>query len=204
MGERAGRVPVRIVLYPADVHVSGVTGEFVVARSLRELRAELEAAEPAALVLDLGSGGHGALDLLRERRARGARTPVLLLAPLGDTEAVERAGALGACTVLARESASGAVIAAALAELIELAPAARADASRAPAMLFKTDSDGGFTHFTQRLLGYLGLREAEARGRGWLERIHADDRGAWAAAFADELEEPRAFALDLRVRTAAG
>lgn len=197
-------MPVRIVVYPGDVHVSGVSAELVVARSLRELRAELEAGEPAALVLDLASGGHGALDLLRECRARGARTPVLLLAPIGDAEAAERARALGACTVLARESASGAVVAAALRELVELEPAARADASRAPAMLFKTDAEGGFTHFTHRLLGYLGLRESEACGRGWLERIHADDRGAWAAAFADELEEPSAFGLDLRVRTAVG
>jgi len=197
-------VPVRIVVYPADVHVSGVAAELVVARSLRELRAELEADEPAALVLDLGSGGHGALDVLRERRARGARTPALLLAPLGDTEAAERARALGACTVLARESASGAVVTAALAELVELAPAERADASRAPAMLFKTDAEGGFTHFTHRLLGYLGLRAAEARGRGWLERVHPDDRGAWVAAFADEFEEPRWLSVDLRVRSAAG
>jgi len=197
-------VPVRIVVYPADVHVSGVSAELVVARSLRELRAELEAEEPAALVLDLENGGHGSLDLLRERRARGSRAPVLLLAPLGDAEAAERARALGSCTVLARESATGAVVAAALVELLELAPAPHADASRAPAMLFKTDPEGVFTHFTRRLLGYLGLGESEARGRGWIERIHADDRGAWAAAFADPLEEPGALALDLRVRTASG
>jgi PAS domain S-box-containing protein len=195
---------VRIVVYPGDVHVSGVSAGLVVVRSLRELRAELEAGEPAALVLDLGSGGHGALDLLRERRARGSRTPVLLLAPLGDAEAAERAGALGPCTVLARESATGAVVAAALSELVEITPAARADASLAPAMLFKTDREGGFTHFTRRLHAYLGFGEAEARGRGFLERIHPDDRGEWAAAFADGLEEPGALALDLRVRTSAG
>ncbi len=197
-------MPVRIVVYPGDVHVSGVQAELSVARSLRELRAELEGEEPDALVLDLESGGHGALDLLRERRARGSTVPVLVLAPHGDAEAAERCRALGLCTLLSRESATRAVVVAALAELVELASAPPTDASRAPAMLFKTDSHGGFTHFTHRLLGWLGLRESEVRGRGWFERIHPDDRGAWAAAFADSLEEPAELEMDLRLRAAGG
>lgn len=197
-------MPVRIVVYPGDVHVSGVQAELSVARSLRELRAELEGEEPDALVLDLESGGHGALDVLRERRARGSTVPVLVLAPHGDAEAAERCRALGLCTLLSRESATRAVVVAALAELIELAAAPPTDASRAPAMLFKTDSHGGFTHFTHRLLAWLGLRESEVRGRGWFERIHPDDRGAWAAAFADSLEEPDELSTDLRLRAADG
>lgn len=197
-------MPVRIVVYPGDVHVAGVQAELSVARSLRELRAELEREEPDALVLDLESGGHGALDVLRERRARGSTVPVLVLAPHGDAEAAERCRALGLCTLLSRESATRAVVVAALAELIELTGAKPTDASRAPAMLFKTDSLGGFTHFTHRLLHWLGAREAEARGRGWFERIHPDDRGAWAAAFAEALEEPAELSLDLRLRAADG
>jgi PAS domain S-box-containing protein len=207
---------VRIVVYPADVRISGVSAELAITRSLQELRAALEAEEPAALVIDLESGGHGALDVLRERRARGSTVPVLALAPLGDAEAAERARALGCCTLLARESATSAVVSAALNELLELAPSAelissaepttsgKADASRAPAMLFKTDPHGGFSHFTRRLLAYLGKSESEARGRGWFECIHPEDRGAWAAAFAARLEEPGELATDLRLRTAAG
>jgi PAS domain S-box-containing protein len=195
---------VRIVVYPGGVRVSGVRAEVAVARSLRELRDELEAQEPAALVLDLESGGHGALDVLRERRAHGSTVPVLVLAPHGDSEAAERTRALGLCILLARESATRALVAAALTELLELAPAPPTDAARAPAMLFKTDANGGFTHFTRRLLGYLGLREAEARGCGWFERIHPEDRGAWAAAFADGLDDPTELATDLRLRRADG
>jgi light-regulated signal transduction histidine kinase (bacteriophytochrome) len=48
------------------------------------------------------------------------------------------------------------------------------------------------------------MRESEARGRGWFERIHPEDRGAWAAAFADGLDEPAGLATDLRLRCADG
>ncbi len=209
-------MPVRIIVYPADVRISGVPVELVRTRSLRELRSALETEEPAALVIDLESGGHGGLDVLREQRARGSTVAVLALAALGDAEAAERARALGSCTVLARESATSAVVSAALRELLELAPsverepsaeqrpAVKADATRAPAMLFKTDPEGGFSHFTTRLLAYLGRTESEARGRGWLECIHPEDRGVWAAAFAAGLEEPGELGADLRVCTAAG
>ena len=197
-------MPVRIVVFPADVRISGVSAELVIARSLGELRAALEADEPRALVIDLESGGHGALDVLRESRARGSKVPVLVLASLGDVEASARAQALGLCTVLARESATSAVVSAALTELLELLPRGPADASRAPAMLFKTDSHGGFSHFTRRFLSYLGKTDGEAHGRGWFECIHPEDRGAWAAAFSAGLEEPEALSADIRVRTAAG
>ncbi len=197
-------MPVRVVSYPGDVRVSGVSAEVVCARTLAELRAALEASTPAALVIDLSSGGHGALDLLRERRVRGSTVPALLLAPHGDTEAAERGRTLRHCTVLASESATSAVVSTALNELLGLSPAAPADASRAPAMLFKTDSRGGFTHFTRRWLAYLGIPESAARGLGWVESLHPDDRGAWAASFSAALEESAAFELDLRVRTASG
>jgi PAS domain S-box-containing protein len=209
-GERAVGVPVRIVVYPADVRISGVSAELAITRSLRELRVVLEAKEPAALVIDLESGGHGALDVVRERRARGSSVPVLVLAPLGDAEAAERARALGSCRVIARESATSAVVSAALNELLELVPSAEqsrsvtTDASRAPAMLFKTDPEGGFSHFTRRWLAYLGLTESAARGHGWLECIHPEDRGTWAAELAARLEERGEFAADLRVCTSAG
>jgi PAS domain S-box-containing protein len=197
-------VPVRIVVYPGDVRISGVSAEIAVARSRSDLRAALEAGELAALVVDLESGGHGALDVLRELRARGSNVPVLVLAPLGDVEAAERARALGACTVLARESATGAVVSACLRDLLELPPAAPADAARAPAMLFKTDALGGFTHFTRRFLAYLGLSETAARGRGWIERVHPEDRFALEAAFAAGIEECAEVEADVRVRTATG
>ncbi len=191
-------------MYPGDVRISGVSAEIAIARSPGELRSSLEAEDPAALGVALESGGHGAFDVLRERRARGSLVPVLVLAPLGDAEAADRARALGSCTLLARESATGAVVSAALHDLLELEPGAPVDASRAPAMLYKTDRHGGFSHFTRRFLGYLGLAEPSARGRGWFERIHPEDRFAWEAALAAGLEHPGELSTDLRVRTAAG
>ena len=155
-------------------------------------------------MVDLESGGHGALDVLRERRARGSVVPVLVLAPLGDAEAAQRARALGSCTVLARESATGAVVSACLQELLELAPGPPTDASHAPAMLFKTDPRGGFTHFTRRFLMYLDLSEATARGRGWLERVHPEDCFALEAALAAGIEESAEVEADVRMRTASG
>jgi len=197
-------VPVRIVVFPGDVRIAGVSAELAIARSLGDLRAALDADEPLALVIDLESGGHGALDVLREYRARGANVPVLLLASLGDAEAAARAQALGHCTLLARESATSAVVSAALNELLELSPRRPIDASRAPAMLFKTDPHGGFSHFTRRLQSYLGKSESEVQGRGFFECIHPEDRGAWAASFSAGLEEPDAISIDIRVRTASG
>ncbi len=203
VGEGAGHGPVRVVVYPGDVRISGVSADIAVARTPAELRALLDASDPAALVVDLESGGHGALDLLRERRARGSVVPVLLLAPLGDAEAAERSRALGACTVLARESATGAVVSACLRELLDVPEGGPADATRAPAMLFKTDPQGGFTHFTRRLLAYLGVSESEARGRGLFACVHPEDRFALEAAFAAALEEGAEVGADVRVRVAA-
>jgi PAS domain S-box-containing protein len=187
----------RVVGYPRDVCAAGV--ELEAFGSLRALRSALETDEVAALVLDVANGGHGALDLLRDLRARGSRAPALILAELGDAEAAQRAHALGGCTVLARESATRALVGAALREQLALAEPAPADASRAPAMLFKTDARGAFTHFTQRFLAYVGLGEVEASGEGWLARVHEDDRGELRAALADGLEGAHEVAADFRV-----
>lgn len=189
----------RVLGYPRAVCAAGI--EIEAFGSLRALREALAGDAPvAALVLDVSGGGHGALDVLRDLRARGARVPALILADAGDAEAAERASALGACTVLARASATRALLGAALREQLALAePPARADASRAPAMLFKTDARGAFTHFTRRFLAYVGLSEVEAAGDGWLARVHEEDRGEVAAALADGVECARDVSVDFRV-----
>ncbi len=176
-----------------------------------ELRAALERDGADALLLDVSAAGHGALDVLRERRARGGAVPALVLAAFGDIEAAERARALGGCAVLAREGVTPAVLAAALRELLpepaperEVRAAPRANAALAPAMLWRINPLGELTHCTRRFADFLGLSEDEARGRGWLDRVHADDRGEWLATWVDLCDAPRAETLDLRVRTAEG
>ena len=46
-------MPVRIVVYPGDVRISGVSAEIAVARSPAELRSAFDADDLAALVVDL-------------------------------------------------------------------------------------------------------------------------------------------------------
>jgi PAS domain S-box-containing protein len=220
---RGKRELVRLLVHPAEsaaepelrVALAAITRsgrvEWLGAANTAELRADLESECADALVLDVSLGGHGALDVLRERRARGSAIRALVIAAFGDAEAPERARALGGCTVLARESASPAVLEAALRELVptfdETPSAAHPTppgATLAPAMLWKSDARGEFTHFTRRFLEYLGCNEAEARGRGWFARIHPDDLGAWLATWSDLLESPREREIDFRVRTSGG
>jgi len=183
--------------------------EWLAAETSAELRAALERHGADALLLDVSLAGHGALDLLREQRARGVTTRALVIADLGDRESGARARELG-CALLARESLSPAVLAAALDDLLQVVPAtlpARAagrSAAFAPAMLWKCDARGELTHCTRRLLGFFGLDESQALGRGWVEAVHPDDRGEWLAAWADLQESPREDAFDVRMRRSGG
>ncbi len=237
MGEveaRGGRELVRLLVHPADsasepelqaaLEAITRTGrvEWLGAVHTAELRADLESESVDALLLDVSLAGHGALDVLRERRARGGTTRALVLAAFGDGEAAERARALGGCALLARDGVTPAVLEAALVELLALparhvaAPPAPSSvltpslaptqhsAALAPAMLWKCDARGEFTHFTRRFLEFLGCDASDARGRGWFEAVHPDDRGAWLATWADLVEAPRALALDFRVLAADG
>jgi len=207
--ESAGEPEVRAAL--AELGACG-RFEWRAAEDASDLRGVLERGSANALLLDVSAAGHGALDVLRERRAHGDATPALVLAEFGDGEAAERARALGGCTVLARESASAAVLVAALRAVLELpvptAPAAPVStsprsASLAPAMLWRSDARGNLSHATRRLFEFTGAREDELMGRGLFERVHPDDQGAWLAAFS-ELGAAGEWTLDLRVCARGG
>ena len=219
-GTRPGRELARLWVHPAEAAAEPEVraalaargpAEWVAAESSAELRAALEHGDASALLLDVSLAGHGALDLLRDQRARGVTTPALVIAELGDGETAARARELGGCVLLAREGLSAAVLGAALGELLP-PPAAseagagppRPSAAHAPAMLWKTDARGELTHCTRRLLDYLGLDESQAIGRGWLAAVHPDDHGEWLAAWADWQDSPREDTLDVRMRRADG
>ena len=134
------------------------------AKSASQLRGLLERGEARALVLDVSAAGQGALDVLRERRARGDALPALVIAAFGDVEAAERARALGGCT---RDRARGRDCRGAArgpdaSWSSSRQPPTPVSASLAPAMLWKADARGDFTHFTRRLLEFLGLSQAQA------------------------------------------
>jgi len=215
---RSRREVLRLWIHPAEsagepelcaaLQELGARVEWRSAPSASELRRVLEAGQVDALVLDVSSAGHGVLDVLRERRARGDRVGALVIADFGDVEAAERARALGGCALLARESAAAGVLAAALRALLgpspePAAPAPPRSAGLAPAMLWRSDPRGNFTHLTRRLAEFLGASEAELLGRGVFERVHPDDRGAWLAAFS-ELGPRRDWSLDLRLTVSGG
>jgi PAS domain S-box-containing protein len=218
-GTRPARELARLWVHPAEAAAEPEVraalaalgpAEWVAAESSAELRSALEHGDARALLLDVSLAGHGALDLLRDQRARGVTTPALVIAELGDGEAAARARELGGCAVLAREGLSAAVLGAALGELLP-APAVEAPAGpprrsavNAPAMLWKADARGELTHCTRRLLEYLGLDESQALGRGWIAAVHPDDHGEWLAAWADWQDSPREDTLDVRMRRADG
>jgi signal transduction histidine kinase len=204
---RAARELAGLVVHPAEsadepelaAALAGRTWRS--AKSAAQLRGLLERGEAGALVLDVSAAGQGALDILRERRARGDGLPALVIAAFGDVEAADRARALGGCLTIARESATAPLLRAALAELAGPTQAPTpVSASLAPAMLWKADARGDFTHFTHRLLEFLGQSQTQAAGRGWFARVHPEDQGALLAAWADLCEAPREIQIDLRVR----
>ena len=82
-----------------------------------------------------------------------------------------------------------------------LAPATR-NADYVPAMLFRTDDRGAFTHFSREWTRFTGRDEKRERGRGWLEALHPGDRPRFSDAFDRALSEGSPFELDLRVRRA--
>ena len=93
-----------------------------------------------------------ALDVLRELRAAGDLTPFLMLTRAADAELVYRSGTLGVCQILELPQLNEAALRGALADLV--GPLAPTEAPRAaeftPAMPWKTDAAGEFTHFTRR------------------------------------------------------
>ncbi|HUR57488.1 MAG TPA: PAS domain S-box protein [Opitutaceae bacterium] len=80
----------------------------------------------------------------------------------------------------------------------------RALASHAPVGIFLTDASGGclFVNETWRELS--GLSPEQARGRGWMKALHADDRARVAAEWQAAMAERRPFAAEYRFQRPDG
>ncbi len=83
-----------------------------------------------------------------------------------------------------------------------VAPRGQRSTDRVPAMLFRTDARGGFTHCSREWTRFTGRDEARERGRGWLETLHPADHSRFSEAFDTALEHTAPFELDLRVKRA--
>ncbi len=201
---RTANIPALRSLLEAWRIAGRISCEFVA--SPGELRTKLRQERFDAAISWLAGTDDPALDVLRELRAAGDRTPFLMLARAADAELVYRASTLGGCQILELPQLNEAALRGALADLV--GPLAPTEAPRAaeftPAMLWKTDAGGEFTHFTRRWSLFTGRLEEKELGRGWFDGIHPDDISAWTETYADRLESRKEFTVDLRLRTATG
>ncbi len=201
---RGANIPALRSLLEAWRIAGHVSIEF--AASSSELRLKLARDGWDAAICGLAAADDAALDAVRELRARGVRTPFLMLASAADEATVYRARTLGGCQVMELGKLNEASLRGALADLVgPLAPTpAPRSADFAPAMLWKTDAAGEFTNFTRRWSIFTGRHEEKELGRGWFDGIHPDDLPAWKENYANRLEKRDEFSLDLRMRSASG
>ena len=199
---RSANIPALRSLLEAWRIAGHVSIEF--AASASELRLKLVRDDWDAAICGLTSADDAALDVVRELRARGVRTPFLMLAGAPDEALVYHARTLGGCQVLELGELSEAALRGALADLVgPLAPTQAArSADFAPAMLWKTDAAGEFTNFTRRWSHFTGRPEEKELGRGWFDGIHPDDLPTWKESYENRLEKRDEFSLDLRMRSA--
>ena len=193
---------------------------------LEGLRAVSHARAPFALratrwdvvVCDLAGGVEDARNLLREARSDGIGVPfVLIEPPVRDGAPLE----MGNARILERSNLSPAGFARVIGEAASHAPppirvgadqvtttslnvgelesTSVRNADHVPAMLFRTDARGEFTHFSREWTRFTGRDETRERGRGWLEVLHPADHPRFEDAFGKALETESPFEVDLRV-----
>ncbi len=75
----------------------------------------------------------------------------------------------------------------------------RALAERSPVGVFETDAQGRNTYLNPVALSMMGAGEAQVRGLGWLDFIHADDRARVRQAWAEAVLHSRASSGLFRV-----
>ena len=160
------------------------SGELRNFRAVSHARApySLRASEWDLVLYDLASGEDDALELLREARTAADAVPFVLIEPVSGAAQRDALHAQGGTFFVPRHELGGERIARAVAEAFGLgtprveAPRVRAEAridshgARArnadlvPAMLFRTDARGAFTHFSRAWTRFTGRDEAHDRG----------------------------------------
>jgi PAS domain S-box-containing protein len=92
----------------------------------------------------------------------------------------------------------------AMARLRESEARFRAMADSAPALIWLADAAQRCLYVNRAWLAFTGCTLSQAQGDGWLDRIHADDRGRCRAAHADAFAAPRRFEIEFRLRRRDG
>lgn len=80
----------------------------------------------------------------------------------------------------------------------------RTMADQAPVMMLVTDPSGSCTYLNTRWYVFTGQEERAGEGYGWLEAVHADDRGSAKQAFVSANAEQRDYRVEFRLRRADG
>lgn len=180
------------------------------AATFAQARRSLLNEEYVAALCDLGDSPEAGLDLLREVRGRGLPVSFVLLVGEPGPPVDRRASQLGQALCLRREALSEADVTRALTSALACGvpqpPSGppRRTADLAPAMLWRTNAEGAFTHFTQEWCRFTGRPEERETGSGWTAGLHIDEIGRWTETYQSALEHRRSFELDLRLRRAEG
>jgi PAS domain S-box-containing protein len=73
-----------------------------------------------------------------------------------------------------------------------------------PNLVWRTDASGSCDYCNQAWLDYTGRTLEQELGDGWMEGLHADDRGAWSEAFQQALRDKKPFEFQYRLRRGNG
>jgi PAS domain S-box-containing protein len=176
------------------------------AMSVADAATRLRARRFDAILCELAPDGEAGLDLLREVRARGDLTTFALIVEEEVQEAVaRRAGLLGRAPCLVRETLSVEQVSDALGTgpSGEQALGPRT-VDLVPTMIWKTNPEGQFTHFSRRWCLFTGRSEEKERGVGWLDGVHPADVDTWIKLYSSALASSQEFKIDIRLRAADG
>ena len=77
-------------------------------------------------------------------------------------------------------------------------------ADHAPVMIWVTDPTGYCTYLNKQWLDFTGQTLEEAKGLGWTNAVHPDDKEAAGKTFMECSNERKAFNFDYRIRNKNG
>lgn len=69
-----------------------------------------------------------------------------------------------------------------------------------PLMVWTATPEGDLVYFNRRWLDYTGLSHEEARGQGWLQAVHPDDRQPTVESWTWTVRQSHAFDIEHRLR----
>jgi len=207
------------------VHEPGFSLDSVDSRSLGFLKIMQRRYD--VLLCDLTLRSEAGMELLREIRTRGDRTPALLLVNRAlEPVVTNRAQTLTHATCRIVEELEVAELSRELRQVadrcaptaddheISISAVAEADSQTAsegrergssactesaPVLLWKADANGQFTRFNRAWSRFVGRSDEKELGLGWTDALHADDAERFSRLYPEVLASRIEFTVDLRL-----